>query len=91
MSKPEGMSTDFYETLQSELEKIPSKEKAIILGDLNARVGNGIIEEIKQKYNEDVTNRNGKMVAEFCAQNELRINHTYFPHKELHKYTFYDN
>ncbi|XP_030766837.1 uncharacterized protein LOC115890674 [Sitophilus oryzae] len=25
------------------------------------------------------------------TKNELRINNTYFPHKEQHKYTFYDN
>ncbi|KAH1023768.1 hypothetical protein HUJ05_003370 [Dendroctonus ponderosae] len=73
MSKPEEISTDFYETV------------------LNARVGNGVIDGIKHKYNENVTNRNGKMLTEFCAQNELRMNNTYFSHKEQHKYTFYDN
>lgn len=40
-------------------------------------------------YLEDVTNRNGEILSEFCAQNELRINNTYFSHKQQHKYTFY--
>ncbi|XP_030750802.1 uncharacterized protein LOC115878433 [Sitophilus oryzae] len=34
---------------------------------------------------------NGEILTEFCGQNELRINNTYFRHKEQHKYTFYDN
>ncbi|XP_030758928.1 craniofacial development protein 2-like, partial [Sitophilus oryzae] len=64
INKPEEMSMDFYENLQSAIDKIPRHEKIILLGDLNARIGN---------------------------ENELRINNTYFPHKEQHKYTFYDN
>ncbi|XP_030753808.1 uncharacterized protein LOC115880664 [Sitophilus oryzae] len=76
INKPEEMSMDFYENLQSAIDKIPRHEKIILLGDLNARI---------------LKNRNGEILTEFCGQNELRINNTYFPHKKQHKYTFYDN
>ncbi|XP_030750157.1 uncharacterized protein LOC115877947 [Sitophilus oryzae] len=91
INKPEEMSMDFYENLQSAIDKIPRHEKIILLGDLNARIGNQVVDGIKQKYNENITNRNGEILTEFCGQNELRINNTYFPHKEQYKYTFYDN
>ncbi|XP_030767311.1 craniofacial development protein 2-like [Sitophilus oryzae] len=90
INKPEEMSIDFYENLQSAIDKIPRHKKIILLGDLNARIGNEVVDGIKQKYNENITNRNGEILTEFCGQNELRIN-TYFPHKEQHKYTFYGN
>lgn len=35
-------------------------------------------------------NQNGGNLITFCVHNELRINHTYFPHKQ-DKYTFGDN
>ncbi|XP_030767414.1 craniofacial development protein 2-like [Sitophilus oryzae] len=38
INKPEEMSMDFYENLQSAIDKIPRHEKIILLGDLNARI-----------------------------------------------------
>lgn len=71
VKKPEEMSMDFYESLQSAIDKIPRHEKIILLGDLNARIGNEVVDGIKQKYNENITNRNGEILTEFCEQNEL--------------------
>ncbi|XP_057671969.1 uncharacterized protein LOC130903737 [Diorhabda carinulata] len=33
-------------------------------------------------------NSNGEQLIQFCAHNELRINNTFYPHKQQHKYTF---
>lgn len=45
------------------------------------------MQEIKQRFNEHQINGNGETLVEFCAQNELRINTTYFDHKLQQKIT----
>lgn len=46
---------------------------------------------MKQKYNENISNTRGDILVDFYAQNELRINNTFFQHKPQHKFTFCDN
>lgn len=78
----------FYEELQDILEKIPSHETLIVLGDFNARIGNKAIPGVMQRFNEDRLNDSGEMLINLCAQTELRINNTFFQHKTQHKLTF---
>lgn len=42
---------------------------------------------IKNRFNEEALNECDKQLIQICAQNELRINNTFFPHKPQHKYT----
>lgn len=67
--------------LQEEIDRIPKEQKILIMGDLNVRIGDEIIDRIKQRYNESHTNSNGDILVEFCAQNKMRINNPYFNHK----------
>ncbi|XP_055378928.1 craniofacial development protein 2-like [Condylostylus longicornis] len=78
----------FYDDLQAEIEKVPKEHKIVILGDMNARVGNTEINGVKNRFNESHINENGQKLVDFCAQNELRINNTYFDHKIQHKITW---
>lgn len=43
---------------------------------------------VKCKDNEEATNENGEQLVQLCAQNELRINNTFYPHKPQHKFTY---
>ncbi|XP_045461580.1 craniofacial development protein 2-like [Harmonia axyridis] len=43
----------FYERVEAEVRRIPSTEKVIILGDLNARVGNNVLPGIMNRFNEE--------------------------------------
>lgn len=88
MNKPREERELFYEHLQQALDTIPRGDKLLILGDFNARIGNDFIPGIKQQYNENVRNENGTLMIDFCAQNELRINNTFFPHKPQQKVTW---
>ena len=54
-------------------------EEVIILGDLNAKVNNGILDGIKNPLG--VLIISGEQLIKFCAHNELRINNTFYPHK----------
>jgi len=57
------------------------------MGYLNARIGNSIDDSIKQRFNEAHVNNSGETLTTFCAQNEMKINNTYFNHKP-HKITW---
>ena len=39
-------------------------------------------------YSERTENVNGRWVFDFSASNNFRITNTFFPHKEIHKYTW---
>lgn len=88
ISKPKEERISFFEELQQVLDEIPKNSKVFILGDLNSRIGNTAIPGVMQIFNENVTNNNGEMLITLCAQNELRINNTFYAHKKQHKYTF---
>lgn len=80
-SKSKEEIDSFYEQLQIEVDKIPKEHKILIMDDLNATIGDAVIDGIKQRYNEPCINT----LVELCAQNEFRINNTYFDHKAQHK------
>ena len=72
----------FYTQLQTTLDKIPRRDMLIVMGDLNAKVGNdntGREREMGRNGVEQM-NENGKLLADFCSANELVIGGTLFPH-----------
>ena len=62
----------------------------IITGDFNAKVGSqpSPYNDVMGKHGEGVRNENGEKLCEFCADNELLITGTLFPHKKIHKLTW---
>ncbi|XP_030754777.1 craniofacial development protein 2-like [Sitophilus oryzae] len=88
-NKPKQERKSFYNQLQNTIQSLPSdQQKILILGDFNARIGNQIIPGIKQRFNENVLNDNGELMIDLCTFNKLRINNTFYDHKEQHKFTF---
>ncbi|XP_063911999.1 putative autophagy-related protein 11 [Zophobas morio] len=81
---------EFYETLDKEYGKIKKYDLKIVLGDLNAKIGQ---EELFRptigkcsKY--EVTNNNGQILIEFAREKDMIIKNTYFQKKEIHKGTW---
>lgn len=87
ISKFQNEKDTFYDDLQRILDKIAKQDEIIVLGDFNARVGNEVL-GVKNRFSEEILNSNGEQLIHLCAQNELRVNNTFFPHKAQHKYTF---
>lgn len=58
--------------------------------DFNAKVGrnNTSYEEIMGKHDLGTMNKNGEMFANLCANNNLDIGRTIFPHKPCHLATW---
>ena len=80
----------FYERLQSIIEKCSRKDLTILMGDLNAKVGvdNTGYEDIIGRHGLGERNENGERLANLCAFNKLVIGGTIFPHKRIHKATW---
>ena len=80
---------EFYEQLESTMQKCSRHDILIITGDLNAKVGKGTNEEseVLGHHGRGVRNENGERLCEFCEMNGLVITGTIFPHKQIHKAT----
>ena len=81
---------EFYEQLESTVQKCNRNDILIITGDLNAKIGKGTTEEreVLGQHGRGVRNKNGERLCEFCEMNGLVITGTIFPHKEIHKATW---
>ena len=89
--KNEEEKDQFYQQLQAELESTPNHDLLIVMGDLNAKVGNDNTNHPRAMGTQGcgTMNENGERLADFCDMNDLVIGGTLFQHKEIHKITWY--
>jgi len=87
---PEEEKIAFYDALQATIDKVPRSDVSIVLGDMNAKVGedNSGREENMGKHGVGSMNENGELFADFCVLNNLVIGGSIFPHKSHHKSTW---
>ncbi|VDP42400.1 unnamed protein product [Schistosoma margrebowiei] len=71
----DDIKDQFYERLQSIIEKCPRMNLSILMGDLNAKVGidNTGFEDIMARHELGERNENGERFANLCALNKLVI------------------
>ena len=88
-AEPEAKD-EFYEQLQAVIERVPSHDMLVAMGDnLNAKGGRpyqGEEEIIGKHALEGDRTDNGERFVNFCALNNLAITSTMFPHKDIHNY-----
>lgn len=87
----EDVSKDtFYSQLSKVMNNIHPGEINILMGDLNAKVGNNNnnCERTLGKHGVGTRNDNGEILLELCLQNKLIIGGNIFPHKDVHKLTW---
>jgi len=80
----------FYRQLQATVDKTPRRDVQIIMGDMNAKVGSDNTGREREMGTQGLgnMNENGELLADFCANNELAIGGTLFPHRRIHKATW---
>ena len=81
---------EFYQQLQATLDKLHRRDIVIVMGDMNAKVGNdnGGREHVMGKEGLGTINENGELFASFCELNDLVIAGTVFPHRRINKVTW---
>ena len=60
----------------------------VVLGDLNARVGNEVIEGIVGQHRVPGRDETGEGLLEMCAEQELVVGNTWFNKNDVYKYTW---
>ena len=63
-------------------------ESVVVLGDLNARVGNEVIEGIVGRYGVPGRNESGERLLEMCEEEELVVGKSWFKKNHVYKYTW---
>ena len=60
----------------------------VVLGYLNAKVGNEVIEDIVGQHGVPGRNESGERLLEMCAEQELVVGNSWFKKKDVYKYTW---
>ena len=85
----EEIKEEFYNLLEQNMNQIAGSDIKIILGDFNAKVGKESIYKptigIEGLHNET----NGRKMIRFAISRGLNVRSTTFPHKNIHKETWY--
>ena len=75
---------EYFLRLQEAVGRVAQGDLLIVMGDMNARVG----DEVLGRHGEEVCNENGRRLLQFSSEHNLWISNTWFPHKGIHKYTW---
>ena len=60
----------------------------VVLGHLNSRVGNEVIQGIVGQHGGPGRNETGEQLLEMCAEQELLVGKSWFKKKDVYKYTW---
>jgi len=82
------LNEEFYEKPQKILDKVNKNNYIILIGDMNARVGNNRVANIVGTNGEATLISIGRKLIDFCTFNNLKIMNIFFKHKEIHKFTW---
>ena len=79
----------FYEQLSTALKHTKKEEVNIILGDMNAKIGQGKVEDVVGGFGLGVRNERGERLIEFCQEMDISIINTFLNYL-LEDYTLGD-
>jgi hypothetical protein len=79
----------FWEQLEECMDGLDGEDRVIVLGDMNARVGNEETEGIIGKFGVPGKNENGEKVLNLCMERGMVVMNTWFQKKTVNKYTWW--
>jgi hypothetical protein len=75
----------FFDMVGECVRSFVGGEKIVVLGDMNARVGDERIEGILGAYGMPGKNEGGEHLIDMCVNNRLMIGNTWFKKRRIHK------
>ena len=78
----------FWNDLNECIKCFEIGRRVIVMGDMNARVGDESVEEVVGKWGVPGRNENGEWLVDVCAERGLFLANTFFQHKMIHRYTW---
>jgi hypothetical protein len=60
----------------------------MIMGDLNARIGDQKLGKVVGTNGKPTVNSNGKKLTAFCCLNRFRMRNSFSKNKDIHKFTW---
>ena len=86
---PLGVKAKFFDELQDALDRVPSGDILVMLGDFNARVGKRegesvVWREVRGRHGVGSCNEAGERFLEFCAVNDLTTMNTWTEKPQVH-------
>ena len=79
---------EFWSGLSDCVESLSKSSYVVVLGDLNARVGDEEIEGIVGKYGVPDKNESGESMLNMCVENDLAVGNSFFKKRRINKYTW---
>ena len=79
---------EFWNELSECVGSFGRNESVVVLGDLNSRVGNEVIEGIVGRHGVPERNESGERLLEMCAEQELVVGNIWFKKNDVYKYTW---
>ena len=70
------------------MDGLSTRNYVVVLGDLNARVGDGEVEGVVGKYGVPGEHESGERLLGMCVEQELVIGNSFFKKKWINKYTW---
>ena len=86
--KSEVEIEEFWNEVSECVGSFGRNESVVVLGDLNARVGNEVIEGIVVRHGVPGRNESGKRLLEMCAEQGLVVGNSWFKKNDVYKYTW---
>ena len=88
MERSETERMQFWEGLNECLAGFDESERVIVMGDLNAKVGDRERGDVVGRFGVPGMNENGECLLELCEERRLSVGNTWFEKKRIHKYTW---
>ena len=79
---------EFWVSLSDCIEAVCKGCNVVVMGDLNARVGEEVVANVVGKFGVPGKNASGEKLLEVCMEHELVVGNTLFRKKRKHKYTW---
>ena len=79
---------EFWNELTRCVDGLSTRNYVVVLGYLNARVGDGELEGVVGKYGISGENESGERLLDMCVEQELAIGNCFFKKKGINKYTW---